>query len=380
VAPDTRRTDHPLIPLVQATITDADRRCLASFVARELEYAPDRKILDLEQEVAATLGVADAVAVSSGTAALHLALMALGIRLEHEVIVPSYTCVALLNAVHLCGAQPVIADNEYSLRDYQFAPTVDHVRPLLTRSTRALIVSHTFGSLANIALGGSLDLPMIEDFTLSLGARRNGRMAGSWGTIGVASLHASKMISAGQGGIVVSQDKRLIKRVRELSSSERRIVGWRSASARALRGKYAPAANYQMSGLQAALALSQWKQLPAFIRRRRLLARRYTKVFRQLGIPCPEVPGDRSNIFYRYMIAVPGGVHKLIADLAAERVELGRGVFPPLHLLLGLPDKHFPGAMKCVNSLISVPLYPALRDVDAAYLMDTLRETFLKPR
>ena len=369
---DAGRTAAYAIPLVRATITDADRRRLTAFVANGLAAPQEDAIRKLEREVAATLGAADAVAVSSGTAALHLALMALGIREQDEVVVPTYTCVALLHAVHFCGARPVVVDNEFSLGDYQFAPTGDQIRRRLTRFTKAVVVSHTFGSIAHAVSDGRLGVPVVEDFTLSLGARVNGRVAGSWGDIGVASLHSSKMLSAGQGGIVVSQDKRLLERVRELSSFEGRVIGWRSMREASLRGTYAPALNYQMSGMQAALALSQWKQLSGFLRRRRLLARRYTETFEKLGIACPVVPKDGSNIFYRYLIDVPGKVHKLIAAMAKERVELGRGVFPPLHLLLDLPSSEYPGAMRCVNSLISVPLYPSLSDADVTHLLDRL--------
>ncbi len=359
-----------VIPLVRATITQADRRHLRSFVTRRLGAAGDREIEVLEQEVTASLGVAGAVAVSSGTAALHLALMALGIGREAEVIMPSYTCVALLHAVHLCGARPVLIDNECCVRDCRFAPSAEQVRQRLTRSTKAVILPHMFGGLAKIPT--DLGVPVIEDFTLSLGARMNGRMAGSWGAIAIASLSESKMISAGQGGIVVSRDKHLVERVRELGASDRRIVSWRQMAPNQLRGAYAPAVNYQMSGLQAALGLSQWTQLPEFIERRIVLARRYTQAFQQWGMLCPDVPTDGSNVFYRYMIPVPGDVPELIARLAAKGIELGRGVFPPLHVLLGLPDKNFPGAMQCVNSLISVPLYPALREVQVKRLFQAL--------
>lgn len=358
------------VPLVQPTITDIDRRHLRAFVANGLANSPQGAIEKFEREVAASLGMAGAVAVSSGTAALHLALMALGIRDRDEVIVPTYTCVSLLHAVHGCGARPVPVDNECSLDDYQFAPTAENIRRGITRSTKAVIAVHTFGSVARVVSDGGLDMPVVEDFTLSLGARLRGRWVGSWGTIAVASLHASKMISAGQGGIVLSQDKRLLEKVRELSSFEGKVIGWRSMSEAHLQGTYTPALNYQMSGLQATLALSQWKQLPRFIKRRLELARRYTETFEKLGISCPSVPKDGSNVFYRYLISVPGRVNSLIHAMAREGMELGRGVFPPLHLLLGLQNKQFSGAMQCAGSIISVPLYPTLTDADATRLLD----------
>jgi len=314
------------------------------------------------------------VAVSSGTAALHLALMALGIGPGDEVIIPSYTCVALAHAVHLCGATPVLADNQCSLQDYRFTPDEDQVRRARTKDSKAVIISHAFGSVADFPWNGGCDLPVIEDFTLSLGARSSGRAAGSLGTIGVASLNSAKMISAGQGGIVVSRDARLLERVRELCSFESRVVSWRQLAESELRGAYTRAVNYQMSGLQAALGLSQWRQLPKFIAQRLRLARRYTRALRRIGVQCPEVPRDGSNVFYRYMVSVPGRVTELIARLAERGIELGRGVYPPLHVLLGLPSACFPGARSCVEQLISVPLYPSLKSEEADYLLLAMEE------
>jgi len=367
------------IPLVRPTITQADRKYLSRFVMHGLGDSCDREISTFEREVAEGLRVAGAVAVSSGTAALHLALLALGIRPGDEVIIPTYTCVALAHAVHLCGATPVLADNRCSLPGYQFTPDENQIRRRLTRATKAVIISHAFGSLAEFPWDGRFDVPIIEDFTLSLGAKVNGNAAGSLGNIGVASLHSAKMISAGQGGIVVSRDRHLLDRVRELGSFENRVVGWRQVAAGELRGTYTPAVNYQMSGLQAALGLSQWKQLPAFIERRLSLATRYTELFRRIGVDCPDVPKDGRNVFYRYMISVPGRVTELIARLSERGIELGRGVYPPLHILLGGESRRFPGAMRCVEQLISVPLYPALRDADVTHLLGALEQELSRP-
>ena len=368
-SPSARRAD---IRLVRPTITPADRKYLSRFVMRGLGDSCDREIATLEREVADGLGVAGAVAVSSGTAALHLALMALEIGQGDEVIIPTYTCVALAHAVHLCGATPVLADNRCCLEGYQFTPDENEIRRRITRATKAVILSHAFGSVAEFPWDSGFDVPAIEDFTLSLGAQMKGRTVGSLGTIGVASLNSAKMISAGQGGIVVSRDKHLLDRVRELGSFEDRVVGWRQVAAGELHGTYTRAVNYQMSGLQAALALSQWKQLPNFIERRLALAKRYTERFRRIGVDCPDVPKDGSNVFYRYMISAPGQVTELIARMSQEGIELGRGVYPPLHILLGLESRRFPGAMRCVEQLISVPLYPALREQQVTRLLGAL--------
>lgn len=361
------RGGHGLIRLVQPQITACDAQYLKRRIDEGL-LESDCEVARFEQAFAGYVGVRWGVAVNSGTSALHVALCALGVGPGDEVILPSYTCVALLHAVRFCGATPVLVDNVCAVESARFHLCPDAVRRRITRRTRAVLVTQMFGTVLPVT-EADFGVPVIEDFTLSLGAAVNGRRAGSFGTIGVCSLHASKMISCDQGGMIVSSDAGCVDRARRFASYGAPMEAWRTAPPESLRGRYELAGSYRMSALQAALGMSQLGQLESFIARRRQLARRYTVTFREAGIICPNVPDDDSNVFFRYLIRVQRPVVPVIERLRTLQIQAGRGVYPPLHGLLDLPDADFPGAMDCVRSLLSVPLHPGLTDADVERLL-----------
>jgi len=359
-----------MIPLVAPMITQSDQDYLRDRISDDL-LSSDREVRLFEERFSSRLGVAGAVAVNSGTSALQLALLALGAVGGAEVVFPSYTCVALLNACHACGAVPVLVDNGFDVSRARFHLDLAEARSKISARTRAIIVPHMFGTVAEIGpyLG---DVPVVEDFTLSLGALAvGGRTAGSLGTIGVCSLHESKMISCGRGGIVVSDDEVLLARVRRLADYDGLAPSWRLESTERTEGRYEPAYSFGMTSMQAALGNSQLSQFDLFLERRLALATRYTNRFELAGIDCPEVPGDGSNVFFRYLIAAPGRVERTLRSLSERGIEGGRGVYPPLHMLLGLGGDGFPGAARCAATLLSVPVHPSITDDEADYVAES---------
>lgn len=347
-----------MIPLVAPKITDRDRRYIARRVDEGLLNGGRAEAESFERAFAARVGRAGGVAVNSGTSALHVALRALGVGPGDEVVIPTYTCVALLHAVACCGARAVLVDNSHDVARGQFGVPVETFRGALTDSTRAIIVSHMFGTIAPVPDG--FGIPVIEDFTLSFGAVEADRHAGSLGIIGVCSLHESKMISSGRGGMIVADDEALLQRLRTLVDYDAELPTWRTRSASSLHGTFEPLSSLGMSELQAALGNSQLGQLDDFIRERQALARRYTARFRSVGIDCPDVPDDSSNVFYRYLVSASGKASQAVGRLRTAGIEAGRGVFPPIHVLAGGNDADFPGATWCTEQLVSVPVHPSL--------------------
>lgn len=362
-----------MIHLVQPHITACDARYLKRRIDEGL-LEDDCEVARFERAFADCVGARWGVAVNSGTSALHVALHALGVGPGDEVILPSYTCIALLHAVQFCGATPVLVDNVCAVEAAQFHLCPDAVRRRITRRTRAVLVTQMFGTVLPVT-EADFGVPVIEDFTLSFGAEVGGRRAGSFGTIGVCSLHASKMISCDQGGMIVSNDAGYVERARRFTCYGASMEAWRTAPPESLRGRYALAGSYRMSALQAALGMSQLEQLEHFITRRQQLARRYTAAFREAGITCPDVPDDRSSVFFRYLIRVERPVVRVIERLRDLQIQAGRGVYPPLHWLLDLPDTDFPGTIACVRSLLSVPLHPGLTDADVERLLPAVIAT-----
>src|SRR4051812_26470584 len=173
------------------------------------------KVAEFEAGLARACEVRHAVAVSSGTAALHLAVLALGLEPGDEVLVPAYTFPATANVVALAGLRPVLVDVDPETMN------VDPAQIAVGPRTKAIMAVHLFGRPARIEQ--LPDLPLIEDAAGALGARRQGRACGSLGRLGCLSFHPRKTVTTGEGGAVTTDDERVADAVRRL-----RNHGWRS--------------------------------------------------------------------------------------------------------------------------------------------------------
>jgi perosamine synthetase len=294
---------------------------------------------EFEREAAGWLGGAAGVAVNSGTSALHLALLGVGVRPGDEVLIPAYCCAALLNAVQLAGAHPVLVDSEPG--GVNLCP--DDARRRLSRRTGAVVVAHMFGGPAPLSPFLALGVPVIEDCAQSLGARIDGVLTGSRGAAAVTSFYATKVITTGQGGLVTSGDCKRLESMRD------RVVYDN-------REDWQPRFSYGMSELQAALGLWQLERLPRFLERRRALAERYD------GCLELERSSPRGAICYRYTLRVPDAA-ATITRLQAAGIDARRPVHRPLHHYLG---GDYPHAQAAHEEIVSLPLYPALTDGEAA--------------
>ena len=327
----------------------------------------------LEDSFSSMLNMHGSVATNSGTSALVLALRTLRVGPGDQVIIPSYTCVAVLNAVLQVGAEPRLVDNLYDTSRMDFNISVDSIRADLTQTTRAIIVPHMFGVPACIDEILEFGVPVIEDGTLSLGAKYKDRLIGSWGDIAVFSLHSSKMIAAGEGGILSANARETYERARYLNSSDDNQPQQRLRDANEF--EFELRYNFHLPDIAAALALNQLTKLPTFLSRRRELAQRYVE--RLSGIPSlnlPRVAGN-PNIFQRFIVGLIGfGPIDVIQRFSSAGIEVGRGVFPPLHYFLKLSAQRFPQAERAVRTLISIPLYPGLQEPEIAHLLQTSEE------
>jgi perosamine synthetase len=282
-----------------------------------------------EDSFATACDSAHAISCSNGTVALHLALLALGIGPGDEVIVPTLTFVATANAVRYCGATPIFVDSD---------PTYWTMDPLAVKAslsprTRAIIPVHLYGhpadmdAIRDIAAGSGIHV--IEDAAEALGATYRGRAAGSMGDIATFSLYANKIVTSGEGGVVLTDDDDLALKIRQLKGQgqdfERRywfpVIGY----------------NYRMTNIQAALGLAQLEKLDWHLSRRREIASWYQS---SLGghdefFLQPEAPWARSAHWMTTVVLGPGITmerDELMARLRAEEIET-RPVFYPMHTL-----------------------------------------------
>lgn len=314
-----------------------------------------------ERGVAAYLGLAGGVAVSSGTAALEVALRALGIGPGDEVILPSYVCAAPLLAIQRVGAMPRVVDID--LETFAIDPAA--ARQALTSKTKVLIVPHLFGLSADLTALERLGVPIIEDCAQTLGAMEQGRSVGSVGLVTICSFYATKLLCTGEGGMVLSRDESLLERVRMLREYD---------EAPSLR----PAAtNLKMTDLQAAIGLAQLNRLAFFLERRHRLADEYRATLSGAKLVQPIVPAGRSHVYYRFVVRMPylhdqvDGVSNVIARCEGRGVQCRKPVFRSLHRYLELDG--FPASEEAERTALSIPLFPSLTDEDMARVHMALR-------
>jgi len=322
-------------------------------VLRSGLLAQGKIVSSLEDKISSFIGVNHAVAVSSGTAALHLSLLSLGIGDGCEVIIPGYVCTALLNAIHYVRATPVLVD----INPDTYNINVENIKEAITDRTKALIVPHMFGLPADIDSIVSLGIPVIEDCAQSVGARFKGRYTGSFGILSVFSFYATKMLGAGEGGMVLSNNPDLAETIRDLRDYDEKKT-------------YAVRYNYKLTDIQAVLAVSQLRKLPSFIERRKEIARIYNNGLDDVGAKVPVAPEEREHSYYRYVVPLENPV-TFMEEMRKRGVECRRPVFRPLHRYLQLPGYSMTEAVW--EKAVSIPIYPALKVEETHFIVDAMR-------
>lgn len=318
------------------------------------QIAQGEKVRQFEQALGNRLGTADGVATSSGTAALHLTLRAMNIGEGDEVIIPSYVCSALLNAVHYVGATPVPADIDPATCNLDPAD----VKKRLTARTRAIIAPHLFGLPVDLDDLLGLNIPVIEDCAQAVGSTYRGNPVGSFGYAAVFSFYATKVMTTGEGGMVVSNSTEFIERVRDFREYDN-------------RDEYKIRYNYKMTDMQAAIGLHQLDRLKNFIQKRKSIANRYNQKFGSVGFKLP--PYDPGHIYYRYVIDLATRAAPWIKALAQKKITCALPVHMPLHRYLEL--KGYPQTERVWKQSISLPIYPALSEGQIDRVIDAFLKT-----
>jgi len=342
-----------IIPHSRPTLSDDDAERVAR-VVRGGQLAQGPEVAGLEHELAQRLGVSAAAAVSSGSAALELALRALAVGPGDEVIIPTYVCDAVYQAVTRCGGRPVLADADPET----LGLSAEDAARRRTPRTRAVIVVHPFGLAVDLADFQRLGVPLVEDCAQTLGATLGGRQVGAQGGLAVCSFYATKLLTTGEGGAVVGPAD-LVARARDTRDYDERT-------------ELTPRFNYKMTDMQAALGRSQLARLDTFIARRRALAARYRAALAR--VPRCRVPADAGerHVYHRFVIAVDTPLDPVLAHLERRGVAARRPVFRPIHRALGLSG--YPNAERLWSQCLSIPCYPLLTDGEADTVASALAE------
>ncbi len=330
------------IPLTDLEITDADvdavMECLES---GWLTMGP--RTAAFEAAFAELCGVEHAVAVSSGTAALHLALLAAGIGPGDEVLVPALTFVAAAATVRYCGATPVFVD---SLGPHDLNLDPEAAARLVTPRTRAVLATHWMGYACDLeALGELCDsagLALLEDCAQSVTATdRRGRMTGTVGTAGCFSFFSKKQLAVGEGGMVISSDAGLAAKVRSLRSHAMTSVTWDRHRGHADAYDVVDIGfNYRIDEPRAALGLSRLPRLTGDVERRRALARRYRELLADapgLTVPWSDDEVERAAHF-GFTVLLSSGRRRTEVERELDAVGIQTTCYPALPTLTAYRD------------------------------------------
>jgi perosamine synthetase len=325
------------------------------------------KVGEFEAALADACGTEHAAAVSSGTAALHLAVAALGLGPDDEVIVPAYTFPATANAVVLAGARPVLVDVDPRTMNVDPASVYE----ALTDRTRAVIAVHLFGRpLDWEALQSAVppEVALIEDAAGALGATWRGMRCGGLGVMGCLSFHPRKVVTTGEGGAVTTSDADLVDVVRTLRHHG--IVA---------HGAFdipQPSTNYRLSDLQCAIGITQLARLDELLATRRRVAEAYTE--RLSGIvETPSADEGDQHGWQAYVVQLDRR-DDVLAGLREQGIEAQIGTYA-LHRLSAYGDQGpFPGADACFERALALPLHSRLGDADIDRVVEALDKSVSK--
>jgi dTDP-4-amino-4,6-dideoxygalactose transaminase len=304
-------------------------------------------VAEFEAAVAAACGTREAVAVSSGTAALHLAVLALGIGPGDEVLVPAYTFPATANVVALAGARPVLVDVDPATMNVD----PERAHAAATPRTKAVLAVHLFGRPARLEELPAL--PLLEDAAGALGARRQGRACGGLGAAGCLSFHPRKIVTTGEGGAVATDDVAIAASARQL-----RHHGWAPGGDMPV-----PGLNYRLPDLLCAVGIPQLRRLEELLAARARAAAAYEERLRDLPVVLPAADeGDRHG-WQAYVIQV-GRRDDVLAGLRAQGIEAQIGTYA-LHLLGAYRDQgDYPGATRSFERALALPFHSQLSESD----------------
>jgi dTDP-4-amino-4,6-dideoxygalactose transaminase len=331
-----QRGDY-MIPHSRPTIEPDDIEAVTK-VMRSQHVALGPRTREFEIKLSKYIDVKDAVATSSGTTALHLALASLDIGKGDEVMVPTGICPSVIYCIHYCGAKPILVD--INLDDHNIS--IEDARKRITRKTGAIIAAHMYGAPADLDALKEFDVPLIEDCAHAIGGTYRGKKLGSIGDAAIFSFYATKMLTTGEGGMVTFKSKKALDRARGLREYKLDKI---------YRLRY----NYKMTDMQAAMGIVQLKKLPGFIKKRRELAKAYDREFSSIPATLPELKG---RIFYRYiMMLEKSNVNTVLKDLEKRGVA---AVCPVQAVHRSLKLKGFKNAEKLMRTALSIPIYPSL--------------------
>ena len=353
-----------MIPIARPQMGEEEKELVWSVLSSGALAQGDR-VRELEERFASFIGVPHAVATSSGTTALHLALLGQGVGAGDEVITVPFTFIASAAAVLFTGASPVFVDVD----EETFNMDVGQIEEAITPRTRAILPVSLYGQPADMSAISQIaerrGLALVEDAAQSHGAAIGERRSGTWGA-GCFSFYPTKNMTTGEGGMVTTADPELADRVRLA-----RNLGMRVRYHHETLGY-----NFRMTEIHASIGLAQLAKLPSYNDRRRAIAARYDRELR--GVITPAVPPGITHVYHQYTIRV--NRRDAFIEQLRER-GVGSGVYYPIpvhrqkpFIALGYGDLHFPVTERLTEQVVSIPVHPSLTDAELATVIGAVNE------
>ncbi len=356
------------IPLMKPDIQEEDIQAVVS-VLRSGMLVQGSKVLELENGIKSVVQTPYCSAVSNGTASLHLALHALGVGLDDEVIVPAFSYIATANVVELVKATCVFVD----IDEKTFTIDTEKIEAAITPKTKAIIPVHEFGLCANMErlmeIAKKNNLFVIEDAACALGASQNGKMAGNFGDFGSFSLHPRKAITSGEGGLLTTSIEDLDHKIKTFRNH--------GLSPTSVPMDFIEAGfNYRMTDFQAALVNSQLNRLPEIIQRKQKLASLYLGLIKNPVVVLPQVPLGFEHTWQTYHLLIDSHQHRnaLMAYLKNNNIftNYGAQCIPAMTYYknkykINSAVEH-PNAWAAYTRGLALPLYERLTESQINYI------------
>lgn len=362
------------IPLASPDINSDDTKALTDVLLTGM-LVQGINVLELEKNIASFIKSENIIAVSNGTATMHLALLALGIGKGDEVIVPAFSYIATANVVELVGATPVFVDIDIETYNID----ISKIESVISSKTKAIIPVHEFGLACDIealmVIAKKNNLFVIEDAACALGAKQNEKFAGTFGDFGSFSLHPRKAISSGEGGLLATRDNFLANKIKILRNHGIEMIDGKMEFV-------AAGFNYRMTDFQAALVNSQLKRLDKILTYKSQLAEVYFDKLKNPKIKIPVVPDDRNHTWQTFHLLLNENLErdKIIDYLKTKNIGTNYGAqCIPAQKFFQEKYKYncsalFPNSMKAYKHGLAIPIYEKLTMDNISYIAKQLNK------
>ena len=335
-----------------------------------------KRVREFESHMKSYLKIRHVISVNSGTAALHAALLAVGIKQGDEVLIPSFTFVATANAVVAAGASPTFVD----IKKDDYTMDVSDLKAKITKKSKVVIPVHLYGHPSDLDEIGELaekhSLDIIEDACQSLGSTYKKKQTGTFGTLGCFSMYASKVLTAGEGGAVATDNDELADRLKMIRNHgmvegyDTRMLGL----------------NLRLPELSAAVAKVQMQKLDKMLEIRRRNAELLSKLLltssKKYELKIPEETTDKKFNWYLYTLAFQEGRDRIKNQLIQDNVGATVYYSPPVHkmpfYMQIAPETKLPATEWCADHVLSLPVHPHVAEADIDHVANSLKSAIEK--